>query len=165
MIDLLLFHLTALPTKKPFEDKARKYPKRIIVESHNAFDIKKTVTVVPWTYMKKTQNTAAYKFSDHDRRSVEESAQKYRPMFDFDVDRTDKGGHTIDRKHPDGGSAEKPCISAQESTEGCKEYFHAPAGQSAEYKFLPVHFISFMYQQYVHESVRYTCKMNRRIIS
>ena len=165
MIDLLLFYLTALPTKKPFEDKARKYPKRIIVESHNAFNIKKAIAVIPWTYAEKAQYAATYKLSDHDRCTVEESTQEYRPMFDFIVDRTDKGGHSVDGKHPDGSSAEKSCISVKEGFEGCEEYFHAPAGQSAEHKFLPVHFISFMYKQYVHESIRYTCKMKRRIIS
>lgn len=165
MIDLLLFYLTALPTKKPFEDKARKYPKGVIVESYNAFNIKKAVAVIPWTDSEKAQYAATDKFSDHDRCTVEKATQQNRPVFDFYIDRTDESCHPVNGKHPDGGFAEESCISVKEGFEGGEEYFHAPAGQSAEHKFLPVHFISFMYKQYVHESIRYTCKMKRRIIS
>ena len=90
--------------------------------------MQQTVGIVPRTRRKKFENASAYKFRGRDAACIENSPSEDRPMFNFLINRTDDRCHTIDGKHPDGGSSGEAEVPLQQSGKGGEEYLHAPAG-------------------------------------
>lgn len=60
-------------------------------------------------------------------------------MADLFRNRSDESSKPIDGEHPDRSLSGKHKISPEQGTQSGKYNFHAPAGQSAYEKILPVH--------------------------
>ncbi len=62
-------------------------------------------------------------------------------VFQFFADRSEAGGHTVDRKHPYGGmTGQGLVLMLPERSQTGPEAFHAPAAKPAENKVLNMFF-------------------------
>lgn len=124
------------PPEDFFVEQSGKEPYRGIVQTDDAVNVPACLAVIPGAHITFFQQTSGDEFRKENGTGVD-APPKQRSFFSNPTgDGRKKGGHSVDRKHPDGGLAYKLHLPPLKGFEARPEDFQAPADKSAEDKFV-----------------------------
>lgn len=119
-----------------FIQQAGKEPDRRIVKAYHTVNVPSCLTVVPGAHIAFFQQTSGDEFSKENGAGIDAPPKKRPFLLNPAGDGSQESGHSVDGKHPDGGTAFQLHLSPLEGFEACPEDFQAPADESAEDKFV-----------------------------
>ena len=83
------------------------------------------------------KKAATDKFTGHNTNRIQGTSYQSGPFFNFRIDFSDAGSHSIDGKHPDGSLSDQAQVMPAAIADGGKKNFKAPARESADKKISP----------------------------
>lgn len=124
------------PAEYFFKQQPGKEPDRGIVKPYHAVNVPPCLTVVPRAHIALFQQTSGDELPEKNDAGIDAPPKKRPFLSNPTGDRSQKSGHPINGKHPDGGMAYQLHLPPLKGFEARPEDFQAPADKSAENKFI-----------------------------
>ena len=122
-----------------FEKQSGEKPHGKIVQTDDSPVLVRSTGIVPGAHVKSLQNRAAGKFPEVKTGSIQASAKKNGKIFDPAVSRDDQRRTAVNGEHKKGCGAFHGSISPKQGMKSRPKYFQTPSGESAEEKWMFVH--------------------------